>query len=723
MKIISHIKSTPEGWSIQTNEEHLIGVAEIARRFANQLGLPGYGYVMGLLHDKGKERIGFQQHIRRASGFDPNMQVEEPSEHAYIGGIVSQHLFPKEFGLFSNAIMGHHRGLYDDDEWKEKLLSVLPQEVTIESIPADLHIPESLLGIKPRDIHHLERVLYSCLVDADYLDTEAFMTPEQSALRGKGEKLSKLLNQLENYLHSLKENASPSKVNEIRNQVQEWCRQSSCDKPGYYSLTVPTGGGKTLSSLLWAMKHAMIHQKERIIIAIPYTSIITQTAAVLRRVFGDNNVLEHHSDADYSDNKSEYTRSLQLATENWDYPIIVTTNVQLFESLFSNKPSSCRKLHNIVNSVIILDEAQTLPCEFLHPIVDAIETYHRIFRCSILFTTASQPTLSGTIVGTNPSAGFTALPTINEIIPKAAHLHDQLRRVQLHFDKKASTYDEISQRIAREERVLCIVNTRKDAKEIFERLPEEGIRVHLSRMMCPAHVKKTIHELKEVLHSDYHNSIRVVSTQLIEAGVDIDFPVVYRQESGLDSVLQAAGRCNREGRLPICPTYVFSLAKEHPLPPGYISQTNNARINMGYSHDWFSQEAMDDYFKQLYSRVASFDKNGIGDLLDNPSCIMFESASKAFQLIDEDGIPVLINWGEGMDLVKKWELYGPSAALFRAFAQYSVNVRKKDFDILMGSGALRQLDEHVFLIEDSSFYRDDVGLVMENRWTDELLIA
>lgn len=719
MDCISHIKFSNE-WIIQTNDVHSSGVAEYAYRFASIFGMEEYGRVMGLIHDKGKERKGFQQHIMLASGYAPDTIIDSPSEHAYVGGLIAQELFPREHSLFSNAVMGHHRGLYDDDEWKNKLEEAIPVEVSVSPISADLNLPDSLKEVKQRDIHHLERMLFSCLVDADFLDTESFMSPEQGSLRGRGDSLSVLLDRLEKYLDQLKQASMPSEVNDIRNYVQTCCRDSGNSGAGYYSLTVPTGGGKTLSSILWALRHAVFNKKERIIVAIPYTSIIAQTAAVLKRIFGDQNVLEHHSDVDYVDPTSELTKSLQLATENWDYPIVVTTNVQFFESIFSNKPSRCRKLHNIANSVIILDEAQVLPNEFLHPIVDALETYHRIFRCSILFTTASQPTLSGSIRGTNPLASFEALPDIKEIIPKEAELHKKLRRTWISFDDNASSYDEIATRVAEAERVLCIVNSRKDAKEIFERLPDEGVRIHLSRMMCPAHVKKSIRLLKEALKDSKKTIIRVVSTQLIEAGVDIDFPVVYRQEAGLDSVLQAAGRCNREGRLPLCPVYVFSLTKEHPLPPGYITQTNNARKNMGLEHDWFSQEAMDIYFKQLYSRVDSFDRAQIGDLLNNPASIMFETAATAFQLIDDNSVPVIVNWEGGMDLVQEWISSGPSASLRRAISNYVVNVRQKDFDRLFATGGVQQLDEQLYYIKDSSFYREDVGLVVDGKWTEEI---
>ncbi len=704
------------------NDVHSSGVAEYARTFASAFGMAEFGRVMGLIHDKGKERKGFQQHIMLSSGYAPNMVVNSPSEHAFVGGLVAKQLFPREQGLFSNAVMGHHRGLYDDDEWRAKLESDFPADVSISPIFANLALPSSLCETKQKDIHHLERMLFSCLVDADFLDTESFMSPEQSDLRGKCDCLPHLLVCLEEYLNRLRITSTQSAVNSVRNLVQDYCRNTSDIKPGYYSLTVPTGGGKTLSSMLWAMRHAVYNQQTRIVIAIPYTSIISQTAAVLKRIFGDKNVLEHHSDVDYDNSSTELTKSLQLATENWDYPIVVTTNVQLFESLFSNRPSRCRKLHNIANSVIILDEAQVLPNEFLHPIVDALETYQRLFHCSILFTTASQPTLSGMIRGTNPTASFMALPSIREIIPKEEKLHNKLRRTRLYFDETASSYDEIAKRLAQEKRVLCIVNSRKDAKEVFERLPAEGVRIHLSRMMCPAHVKKSIRYLKNVLNDPGIPFVRVVSTQLIEAGVDIDFPVVFRQEAGLDSILQAAGRCNREGKLPICPVFIFSLTKEHPLPAGYIAQTNNARKNMGTGHDWLSQDTMDLYFKQLYSRIDSFDKHGIGEMLNNAGCIMFESAANAFHLIDDDSVPVIVAFEKGMDLVREWRLNGPSSSLRRAISNYCVNVRQKDFERLLGTGAVQQLDEQLYFIEEPSYYREDVGLVTDNKWIEELFI-
>ena len=410
---------------------------------------------------------------------------------------------------------------------------------------------------------------------------------------------------------------------------------------------------------------------------------------------------------------------MKLATENWDYPIVVTTNVQLFESLFSNRPSDCRKLHNIAKSVLILDEVQTLPMEFLQPIVDSLDTFQRVFGVSILFTTASQPVLTGKIVGSNPYVSFDGLPTVHEIIPPDANLHARLRRVDLCFDNKRWNYDEIALEIAKHQRVLCIVNTRNDAREIYNRLPKEGICLHLSRMMCPDHVKKVINKVKLALKQDTNTVVRVVSTQLIEAGVDIDFPVVFRQEAGLDSILQAAGRCNREGMLDKGRTFVFGLDK--PLPNGFISQTNNARKNMGTSLDWFSPEAMEAYFLQLYSRIPTFDKANIKDLLYKPE-MQFETAASVFRLIDDKTTSVIVNWKNSLELVNRLKTEGVSYALMKALSQYSVNVRNNDLKKLTEAGIIEEVLEGVYVIMDQGFYDKEVGLVTDNHWLEESLI-
>lgn len=550
------------------------------------------------------------------SGYSPEVKVIGNYHHAYVGGAIAGKQYGKSAdNLIVNQILSHHSGLHDSDEIDAAIKKEmdqnhdgqLPPEINTDIGTIKLNKPPFVLS--PNDFHHLARMLFSCLVDADYLDTESFMDKTSSELRSGKATLTELLPKLENYLLELKANATDSAVNHVRDEVQNQCIRTSESPIGFYSLTVPTGGGKTLSSLVWAMRHAIHNGQDRVIVAIPYTSIIVQTASILRNIFGEENVLEHHSNADPEQIRDERLRErMRLATENWDYPIIVTTNVQLFESMFDNRPSVCRRLHNIVNSVIILDEVQTLQVDYLQPIVDSLKTYNKLFKMSVLFTTASQPVLSGVIEGCNPKASFSGINEIKEIIPENFRLHDKLRRVRLDIDNEGKTYDEVAGMLTRHKRVLCVVNTRNDAKELYKRLPQEGVTLHLSKMMCPAHIRETIAKIKTALKDDENEIIRVVSTQLIEAGVDIDFPVVFRQEAGLDSVLQAAGRCNREGNLNTGTTYVFSLANEHNLPKGDIQDGNNARKSIVGDHDWFDPSTMKLYFRQLYCRKDSFDK-------------------------------------------------------------------------------------------------------------------
>lgn len=715
---ISHIKNKG---SIQSNDDHQRGVAELSGRFAAELDMGDCGRLIGLLHDKGKEQAEWQKYIRGMTGYDKEYaNVKSGPNHSYVGAIIAQKQYPRIAPLIAQPIAGHHRGLYDYCDYIEETKRDIPHDVTIDEAMS-VQLP-NLPKLERFDLHHLVRMLFSCLVDADSLDTEAFMTPEQAKARGCHTSMQELLRKLEEYLQGLRANAPDTEVNGIRNHVQEQCIHESQGETGFYSLTVPTGGGKTLASVLWALHHAVSNNLSRIIIAIPYTSIIVQTASILKEIFGEDNVLEHHSNVNPEDIKDEVMRErLQLATENWEYPIIVTTNVQLFESLFSNKRSDCRKLHNIVKSIIILDEVQTLPLGFYKPIVHTLSTLQRVFGVSILFTTASQPILSGRIEGTNPMASFNALQSVHEIIPKEAKLHQKLRRVELQFVEGARSYDEIAEELSKHQKVLCIVNTRRDAKELFSRLPKDGICLHLSRMMCPAHVSDTIRQVKEALKNQDDTLIRVIATQLIEAGVDIDFPVVFRQEAGLDSILQAAGRCNREGKQKLGTTYIFSLGKEHPLPSGYITQTNNARMNMEQQHDWFAPEAMASYFRQLHSRIDNFDIKQMQLLLYKPEC-EFEEAAHRFRLIDDQTTSVIVNWKDSMDMVSLLRKEGISYSLMKRLSQYSVNIRKHDFQLLQQAGAIEEILEGIYVISNPSFYDKEVGLITTNQWLEETLI-
>lgn len=726
-RYIAHVRQDEHGRNVafQSNEEHSRGVAELARIFADGFGMGDWGYVLGLLHDKGKEKHEFQEYIRDMCGIPGHKAwTQSGKAHAYVGALVARQRFGRfASNFFCNQIASHHTGLHDYCELEDILSKPIPKEVNSRQNIPELSKPSIDIASHMQHFHHLSRMLFSCLVDADYLDTERFMDAQMSHLRGCHTTMPSLLQKLQAFILSLQTKAQDTPVNRIRRQVQECCVKASQGERGFYSLTVPTGGGKTLSSVLWALNHAVKNGQKRIIIAIPYTSIIVQTAAILKDIFGEENVLEHHSNFDPEViRNTEHKRRAKLASENWDYPIVVTTNVQLFESMYSQRPSDCRKLHNISNSVIILDEVQTLPTDFLQPIVDALKAYQQLFGVSVLFTTASQPILTGRIEGCNEKASFPAIEYIQEIIPPDMRLHDKLRRVSLSVDDSGKTYDEVAEMLSRHDRVLCIVNTRRDAKELYERLPKEGITLHLSRMMCPKHIRDTIEGIKSALRDESNQVIRVIATQLVEAGVDIDFPVVYRQEAGLDSILQAAGRCNREGRLSDAVTHVFSLSAEHSLPCGAISSANEARKALVAVDDWFAPETMTSYFGQLYCRCHTFDRQKMKDLLYDYKAILFEEASKKFKLISDDSCNLIINWENSLELVERLKKEGFSYPLMKKLSQYTVSVYSRDFGILKGFGAVEEVMDGIFVVSDRSQYDKDIGLHTGNHWMDEILL-
>ena len=754
--IISHVRESDK--EIQTNDEHQQGVAKIAESFAAEFGMGDFGKVMGLLHDKGKEKIAFQQHIIKESGINPSIRIEGDYCHAYVGALLACKQYQTLASLLAYPIMGHHAGLYDYSDYDDVIEGkIIPTEV--DTTELNLHLSTSKLkSIKPFECNHIIRMLFSCLVDADRLDTEAFMSPEQASLRKGKKTLQDLAPLLEKHLAKLKcsirENHKESnRVNIIRNQVQDECRKKAVCEPGFYSLTVPTGGGKTLSSLVWAMNHAIHHSKKRIVIAIPYTSIIVQTAQVLRDIFGKENVLEHHSNVSYEsfcdkddNDENKLVQQMKLATENWDYPIIVTTNVQLFESMYSNKPTPCRKLHNLCNSVLILDEVQVLPTQYLQPIVNALKTYQRLFGLSVLFTTASQPVLEGKIEDAFSRIKLDGIDRITEIIPIEFDLHNKLRRVNLFFDDNESSYDEIADRMLQYDRVLCIVNTRKTALEIYNRLPkdEHSLTIHLSRMMCQHHIRETIERIKSALNDSKYKIIRVVSTQLIEAGVDIDFPVVFRQEAGLDSIIQSAGRCNREGVLEKGDTYVFML-KETRLR-GTLNLMNEARKDvMDIVEDKMSPDAIYKYFNKLYQSTPTFDKSNeegynmhemLEDVMDEipstrnamPSIdFLFKMAANNFHLIDDDSIGVVVPYVTDEEkkkgckpyiekLIEELKTAVLSYRLMKELGPYMINIKEHDYNVL--EGYLIKVNG-VNVLDYEYMYSQETGLRMS---FDEILI-
>ena len=730
---IAHIFKDSYSVRIQSLEDHANGVANLASQFASEFGMEDWGKALGLLHDKGKERKDFQNYIRLENGIEAPSYGEKA--HAWIGAQIAKKIKPELYPMVTFPILGHHAGMCDYTDLKYSMERTIPSEVDCKihlTTPSmDFFVKHNLLVPERwKYIHHVERMLFSCLVDADYLDTEKFMQPDKSDVRKTSASLLELLPKLEEQLSKFK---ADSQVNIIRKQIQDCCKYSSAKPCGVYSLTVPTGGGKTLSSLLWAMLHAIENGKKRIIIAIPYTSIISQTATTLKSIFGEEMVLEHHSNYDYHDNEDRYKdfNTERMAAENWDAPIIVTTNVQLFESMYASHPGRCRKLHNIANCVIILDEVQTLPGEHLQAIIDALKAYNELFGVSILFTTASQPTLEGKRKGHEKDLiGF---DKIEELIPKEMQLHDKLRRVSLHFEDTLLTYEEIAEKMMEHERVLCIVNTRKTALELFKSLPQSESHYHLSRNMCAEHVDKTLTTIKDRMAANDGNPVRVVTTQLVEAGVDIDFPFVMRQEIGLDSILQAAGRCNREGKLSEGTTMVFRIDGVS-VPRGTMSYANQARLNMRPQEDLFSPEAMTEYFTQYYNNIPSFDKkdknlnnNNISTLLHNVRELCFDTADKYFKLIDDSGYSVVVNYGDASLLVERMRRGDISKTLYRKLSRYSVNISKYIFDEFSKEGLIERIetlgkDTGLYYISDCRQYNEKFGLMLSNHFQEENLI-
>ncbi|NTV07801.1 MAG: CRISPR-associated helicase Cas3' [Chlorobium limicola] len=634
--------------------------------------------------------------------------------------------------ILGYLIAGHHTGLPDwhkepgtkGDPLSERLsnpehlMNALkgnpPENILNTALPSSLPCKSQAGGTEL--VHLWIRMLYSCLVDADFLDTERFMNPEKSELRPNEVDLVMLRERLDVYMAAKENGALDTPVNRARKEILRECRDKGRSlEPGLFSLTVPTGGGKTLASLTFALEHAIRHGKKRIIVAIPYTSIIEQTAAVYREVFGDDNVLEHHSNLD----PATETAESRLATENWDAPIIVTTNVQLFESLFAARSSACRKLHNIVNSVVVLDEAQMLPTDFLQPIVSVIKSLTVHFRASIVLCTATQPVLSGKIgTGRDILKGF-AEGSVRELMPDPEKLFSVFQRVRVRMLGQAGEryeWTEIARQLQEHEQVLCIVNTRKDCRELHAQMPVGT--VHLSALMCPEHRSKVISEVKSKLMTG--ELVRVVSTQLLEAGVDIDFPTVYRSFSGLDSIAQAAGRCNREGRLECGDVVVFNPPK--PSPSGRLMKAENAAQELFRTDPELASslmpEAFSRYFIRYFSGLNGFDTKQIMDLLAGNDAlkyqIQFRTAAKRFKLIDDTlqhGIIVRYRDGKAniVALIDQLRFGGPNRKLMRLLQRYAVNVYDPDLKQLRGKGLIEEVNG-VWVQTADSLYDPVFGL-------------
>ena len=566
------------------------------------------------------------------------------------------------------------------------------------------------------------------------------MTPEASEAREARElaSMEELLAKLESHMAELMDEAGDTSVNRARRSVYEDCLATALQPPGLYTMTVPTGGGKTLSSMAFGLRHAVEQRMERVIVAIPYTSIVEQTAATLKAIFGAENVLEHHSNYDFHDLDDEEKAKQRLAIQNWDAPIVVTTNVQLFESLFSNKPGKSRKVHNMARSVVILDEAQTLPDKLLRPSLAMLEELAAGYGSSVVLCTATQPALEGLWP-------FGAEP--REIVQRRDSFDEAFGGRVAYESLGTIGQADLVERIAARHEVLCVVGTRGLARAVYDdvvaraaergdlsdvkRALDEGY-FHLSAFMIPAHRSAMLERIRKRL--DRKERCVVVSTQLVEAGVDVDFPEVYRELAGLDSVVQAAGRCNREGRLPGAGTvrvFELSIDGERQKTETWLEKMkgiardvireNGGKVEEGLIPAFFKTR----YDSECLDAKGIFQKTATRDLIfDRFETMPFEQCALDYRIIEADSVPVFVPWGaEGRALLKELLASKNPAGMAMRLQRFSVGVPIWSIEGYKQADAVEELGPFLILKEDGcrSFYREDVGLVAAGEEVLELL--
>lgn len=719
--------------------DHIIETARLTEVFAEDFQSEAWGKAAGLAHDAGKGRLLWQKYLRLKSGYyDEEAHLEDKRgkvPHAIHGAVLVEQLYGKRIGrILAYCIAGHHAGLPD---WSSAegagRASLQFQKTQVKDVKdIETYIIDSIRHAKPSqpplwkfaeglDLALWIRMLYSCLVDADFLDTESYMDHEKALNRGGYCSMTELLDRFNRFIKKLDLESETTKVNEIRRNVRTQCVQKAKEEQGIFSLSVPTGGGKTLSSLAFALEHAKLHQLKRIIYVIPYTSIIEQNADVIRSAVGEDQVIEHHSNLDEDD----ATPKARLASENWDAPVIVTTSVQFFESLFAAKSSRCRKLHNIVKSVIILDEAQLVPVEFLAPILETMQLLVEHYHVSFVISTATQPAFKERVVDGQPFKGLKQIKEIMGNSQEVSSLYHSLTRCQVQFPEDLnvrSSWEEISEELKQHEQVLCIVSDRKSCRELHK-LMSKGT-YHLSALMCGQHRSLKIEEIKQKLKA--HQPVRVISTQLVEAGVDLDFPVVYRALAGLDSIAQAAGRCNREGKLPE-PGKVIVFNPPRKVPEGILRKAADTTRSMVMlsEQDPLSFGMFEKFFAELYWKANSLDKEDIVPLLNpkhndlNECSIYFRTAAKKFRIIDDTmQKTIFVRYGKGDRLIDLLKSMGPDRWLMRKLQRYSVNVYNNEFYELMRRGAIEEVYPQVFALSSNLDYSDETGLLVDETLYD-----
>lgn len=709
---LAHILEKQE----HTLKEHLIGVENIIKDYNTLKEYENYLKTAAIAHDLGKYSEDFQKYLLEGG-------KRGSVKHAYFGAILVSQLNSIEVAM---AVYGHHSGLPDYETLQLENFVDTYEKINLyknvaKEFKKDLNIEIRYLSLKSlentkRERDVITRYIFSSLVDADWLDTERFMDREKSYLREHKEfDIENTIKKTENYLKKL-ENMS-NELNILRKKSKEYAVSKAILPVGFFSLNLPTGLGKTLTSFLWALYHAKRNGLKRIIIVLPYVNIIDQTSEKLKEILEDDSVLEHHSSANLEIEGDEKYNVKRLATENWDYPIIVTTTVQFFETLFSNKTFKCRKFHNIANSVVIFDEVQTLEKNIVSPTLDMLKDIGKIMKVSFLFCTATEPAFE-------KRDNFDGIKNITSLVENAKELFEKTIRVRyiLINELEEIDFDKLVKNIIEKDKsTLVVVNSKNAAREIYDRIKKAANNFsdiyHLSTNMYPIHRKKILKEIKNKIK----NKICLISTQLIEAGVDLDFDICFREIAPLSSIIQAAGRCNREGRFNEGKVYIFNL--ENALcPPGLyqeekIHTLNALKIdgNILYSHD---------YFKTYYSNILSLYSNQ-KRITEEREKLNFRETSKLYKVIDNITDSILIsdpNNDENQTLINKVikssETYTPLRKKdYALIQQYSVGVYESFMK--KARGLYKELNNGIKIWTGS--YGENTGIELENDYNDYIL--
>ena len=709
----------------QLLRDHLTGVADLAGRFAAAFGEEEMGRLLGLYHDVGKYSREFQAYIRADEA--EKKKRRGSVDHSTAGAQEIAKLRQGAAAPLAFCIAGHHAGIPNrgeraDPEGSATLLGRLKRKGlpdyrayrTENDAPAA--VPSALYAQVAAEAFPAmlyTRMLFSCLVDADFLDTEDFMAAGKAGREGFAsldtllERLQKSLE--ENFLKPKTEKEKQKRqlpINEKRSALLAQSIAAGKEAKGnLYRLTIPTGGGKTISSLAFALHYAAHakRKRKRIIYVIPYTSIIEQNAAVFRELLGEENVVEHHQHVDYDDAQDTDMNRKRLATENWDAPVIVTTNVQFFESLFSNRPSKCRKLHNLAESIVIFDEAQMIPLDYLRPSLAAIEALVRHYACTAVLCTATQPPL-----GQFFSDDMQPLEICPALMENAAFF----RRTKIELREGTLTEEELAEELAAHAQALCIVNVKKTAQSVFDLLREDEGTYHLSTNLYPVHREQVLEEIRARLKDG--KPCRVISTSLVEAGVDLDFPCVWREINGLDSIVQAAGRCNREGRRSAEESVVHVFSLEKLAKNAQLAAEITKNVARSFAEDLASPEAIRRYFEELYdlSGKNRLDKK---DIMGQSGKFAFADIANDVRLIEDRTKPIFIPQSEeGQALLARLEQGERLRSLMRKVGRYIVTAYtgydEAPFDRLAARGKIRMLDENLAVLVDMAVYDSEKGL-------------